>query len=138
MELVTVENYPDLATAEVGASLLEAAGIPSLIPDENLAGLAWQLGTAIHGVRLQVDPSDLDAAREVLDQSSFVVVEEGGTSESPDAVCAACGSEAIGPAKWRNRVKAIAFFFPLVLLAWPLLAAIKPRMQCSSCDHAWG
>jgi hypothetical protein len=137
MELVTVENYPDLATAEVSASLLEAAGIPCLIPDESLAGLGWQLGTAIQGVRLQVAPSDLGAAREVLDQGSFVIVDEGGTWGSPDVVCVACGSEAVGPPRWKNRVKAVAIFFPLVLLAWPVLAAVKPRMQCSSCGHAW-
>ncbi|MBI2214869.1 MAG: DUF2007 domain-containing protein [Acidobacteria bacterium] len=136
--LVTVGNYPDLASAEVAASLLEAAGIACMIPDENFAGLSWQMGSAIQGIRLQVALNELDAARQVLaiHEVPSPMAQEPQTSLH-DERCVACGSESIGPPRWKNRTKAIAILFPLALLAWPILAAVKPRLQCSSCGHAW-
>lgn len=48
-----VATFPDLAAAEAARSALEARDIPARIPDSNLAGPDWRLGTAIGGVRLQ-------------------------------------------------------------------------------------
>lgn len=140
MELTTVGNYPDLATAEVAASLLEAEGIETLIPDRNFAGLSWQMGSAIQGIRVQVSSEDTEAAFGILRQYA---IESGGEpqgdadSTSEDPVCPACGSDCLGDAKWRNRLKAIAIFFPPVLLLWPVFVAARPRFQCRSCGHGW-
>jgi len=49
MNLVTVGNYADLASAELAASILESTGIECVIPDENFAGISWQMGTALQG-----------------------------------------------------------------------------------------
>ena len=140
MELITVGNYPDLATAEVVASLLEAEGIDTLIPDENFAGLSWQMGSAIQGIRVQVSNGDVESALVILRQHA---IEAGGEpqgdaeSTSEDPLCPACGSDSLGDAKWRNRLKAIAIFFPPVLLLWPVFVATHPRYQCLSCGHGW-
>lgn len=136
--LVTAGNFPDLASAEVAASLLEAAGIDCMIPDQNLAGLGWQLGSAIQGVRLQVEEHDLDAARLILANLDRAPEEDPSPQpRQPDDCCVRCGSESIGPAKWKNRIKAAAIFFPPLLLAWPTLATVKPRAECSACGHTW-
>jgi len=37
----TIENFPDLASAEVARSVLDAEGIVSVIPEEYLSGLDW-------------------------------------------------------------------------------------------------
>jgi hypothetical protein len=138
MELVTVGNYADLASAEVAASLLEAADIECVIPDENFAGISWQMGTALQGVRLQVADENLEIARIALENLGEPARGEEGTQPpSPEDVCIMCGSESVGQPKWKNRLKAIGIFFPPVLLAWPLLAAVNSRSQCSSCGHAW-
>jgi len=137
MELVTVGNYPDLASAEVAASLLEAADIECVIPDENFAGIYWQMGTAIHGVRLQVADENLELARVALRNPGEPTWGEGTQLSSAEDVCAVCGSESIGQPKWKNRLKAIGLFFPPALLAWPLLAAVNSRAQCFSCGHKW-
>ncbi|MCM2315644.1 MAG: DUF2007 domain-containing protein [Thermoanaerobaculia bacterium] len=144
MELITVGNYPDLATAEVAASLLEAEGIGTLIPDENFAGLSWQMGSAIQGIRVQVASEDAEAALSILREHA---IESGdipggepqGDAEpaSEDPRCPACGSDSLGDAKWRNRLKATAIFFPPVLLLWPVFAATRPRFQCLACGHGW-
>jgi hypothetical protein len=49
--MTTLRQYIDVARAELDKSLLEAAGIPSFIADENSAALGY--GTALGGVRLK-------------------------------------------------------------------------------------
>src|SRR5436853_6480224 len=101
MGLVTVGNYADLASAEVAASLLEAADIECVIPDENFAGISWQMGTAIHGVRLQVADENLELARIALENTGEPARGEEGTQPpSPEDVCIVCGSESVGQPKW--------------------------------------
>ena len=138
MGLVTVGNYADLASAEVAASLLEAAEIECVIPDENFAGINWQMGTALHGIRLQVADENREIARVALELPlELTPGEEDPQTLSSEEVCIVCGSESVGQPKWKNRLKAIGMFFPLALLAWPLLAAVNSRTQCFSCGRAW-
>src|SRR4051812_11700591 len=138
MDLVTVGNYADLASAEVAASILESAGIECVIPDENVAGIAWQWGSALQGVRLQVTDENLELARIALeDPGEPARDEEAARWPWPEDVCMMCGSESVGPPKWKNRLKAIAILFPPVLLLWPLLAVVNSRTRCVSCGHAW-
>jgi len=138
MGLVTVGNYADIASAEVAASLLEAADIECVIPDENFAGISWQMGTALQGVRLQVADEDLELARIALENPGEPARgEEDAQPPSAEDVCTMCGSESIGQPKWKNRLKAIGIFFPFALLVWPVLAAVNSRTQCFVCGHAW-
>ena len=69
--LVTVRRYRDLAEAYVGRSLLESAGIPAWIADENLVRMDWFYSNLVGGMRLQVDERDEAAAREILEQGKF-------------------------------------------------------------------
>jgi hypothetical protein len=137
VDLITVGNYADLASAEVAASILESAGIECVIPDENLAGVAWQMVSALQGVRLQVADENRELARVALEQPEPAPAEEATRLPLREDVCIMCGSESMGPPKWKNRLKAISILFPPVLLLWPLLAAVNSRTQCVSCGHAW-
>jgi DNA-directed RNA polymerase subunit M/transcription elongation factor TFIIS len=130
----TVGNFPDLASAQMAAAALRSDGIESLIPDEHLAGVDWQMGTALHGIRLQVAPDDVEAAEALLAELQTEVA----TDDAPaDEVCPKCGSEQIGPAKWKQRIKAYGLFFPPALLAWPLYALLGPLNTCRKCGHEW-
>ena len=140
--MITIGNFPDLASARIALSYLEAAGIRAVILDEFLAGLDWRLGTAIQGIRLQVQPEDEQAARELLAAEFQGAEEDGEFTEEPlqkaeTILCPACGSDRVGPPSWRKKTKAAALFFPVVLLAWPLVALIESRHQCAACGHAW-
>ena len=136
--MITVGNYPDLASAQIAQSLLDAAGIEATIPDEFLAGVNWQMSVALHGVRLQVTPDDADAARAVLAEGlrGDAAEEQPGDTDGVD-VCAACGSGWIVGPRWKQRLKAVSLVFPFALLAWPFLSSVKPRFQCGSCGHVW-
>ena len=41
--MATVGNFPDLVSAQLAQSVLRERGIATLIPDEYLAGVDWQL-----------------------------------------------------------------------------------------------
>lgn len=129
----TVGNFPDLASAKVAQSLLDAAGIDASIPDEYLSGVDWQMTTALHGIRLTVAPEDAEAAREIL-EAEF----KEDTGDDPDAErCPRCGSDRVGDPRWRKRLKGLSFFFFPVLILYPLFARFAPRNECYTCGHRW-
>ena len=68
--MVTVRQYINPSEAELDKTLLEEAGIPVFLADEN----SWSagFGGAFVGVRLQVEDADLDRARRVLDEREGV------------------------------------------------------------------
>lgn len=65
--LMTVASYRDLPAADLARAALESAGIPAWIQDDNLVRMDWFYSNAIGGIRLQVDATDAEAAREILD-----------------------------------------------------------------------
>ena len=137
--MVTVGNYPDLPSAQVAKSVLDSHGIAALIPDEFLAGNAWQMGTAIQGVRLQVPEVSEQRAREILATAfgSAEAREEDDEAE-PSLLCPRCGSSLVGPAKWRKRLKVFSLLiFPLLLVLWPLFVMLGNRHACAACGHEW-
>jgi hypothetical protein len=64
--LVTVGRYLDQAHASVAKSVLESAGIPASLRDENTARIDWGTSIALGGIRLQVRPEDEASAKELL------------------------------------------------------------------------
>ncbi|HUF18373.1 MAG TPA: DUF2007 domain-containing protein [Thermoanaerobaculia bacterium] len=138
----TIANFPDLASAQLARSLLEAEGIPTSVPDEHLAGIDWRLGTAIQGIRLQVPSDRADEARQLL---AATLVDFQGPDDTRSEVevegdrdlCPACGSDHIGPAAWKRRLKAATLLFPILLFAWPLLVSGNKELLCLSCGHTW-
>ena len=67
-QFVTLRRYRDLSEAIVARSLLESAGIPAYLRDENFIRLDWPMSNVIGGIRLQVDARDEHSATEFLAQ----------------------------------------------------------------------
>ena len=132
----TIANYPDLVSAQLAQSLLEAEGIESSIPDEHLAGVDWRMSTALHGIRLQVGPDDAEEATALLNDGQAVDRSEIVPPERED-LCPSCGSDAIGPARWRRRLKAATMLFPVLFLVLPIFLAVQPTLVCGACGHRW-
>jgi hypothetical protein len=65
-ELVTVTSYPDVAEAELARERLELEGIRAFVVDGQTAGVMPFLTSSTGGVRVQVQPQDLERAREIL------------------------------------------------------------------------
>jgi len=89
MALVTVRSFRDPVAAELAKSLLESRGIPAFVFDQHVAGINWFYTLALGGVRVKVDASDLEAAREALRPSAEVELEaspEEGEEEPGHAI----------------------------------------------------
>src|SRR5476651_623105 len=91
MSMVTVRQYINPSEAELDKTLLEEAGVPVFLADENSMSLGY--GGVLSGVRLQVEDADLDRARRVLEEregvtplpDDFVPPEEPPPIEPPAA-----------------------------------------------------
>lgn len=129
----TIGNYPTLADAELAQSLLEAEGIIATIPEEHIAGIDWRWATALQGIRLQVDEEDAGAARALLEEKGEI------EHEPPQQLdlCPQCGSPEITESPWKRRLKAATMLMPVLLLVWPFVFAIEPKMKCEACGHRW-
>ena len=91
-EFVTLRRYRDLTEAIVASSVLESAGIPAYLRDENLIRLDWPMSNYIGGVRLQVDASDEQIAAELLAQPipDTITFDDEAAFSQPQ--CAQCQS----------------------------------------------
>ena len=68
-DIVTLTRFGELPAAQLLCGRLESEGIECFIPDEIMAGQTWHLNRAIGGIRVQVRRSDLDQAKQVLEQA---------------------------------------------------------------------
>jgi hypothetical protein len=76
--MTTIRNYLNPAEAGLAKSLLEAAGIPAFVADEDSTSSGY--GTVLGGVRLQVQDADVERARQILKD------QQAGTPLSDDFV----------------------------------------------------
>jgi hypothetical protein len=65
-ELVTVATFSDAPEADLARQRLELEGIPAFVMDAQTAGVMPYLAGAMGGVRVQVEPKDLQRAKEIL------------------------------------------------------------------------
>jgi hypothetical protein len=65
-ELVTVATFPDVAEAELAKERLELEGVLAFVIDAQAAGVMPYLAGAMGGVRVQVEPKDVEKAKEIL------------------------------------------------------------------------
>jgi hypothetical protein len=131
--LVTLGSYRDLPAADLARGLLESAGIPAWIQDDNLVRMDWFYSNAIGGVRLQVEAANAEAAREILNQPMPATLQLDDGTEFAQPRCPKCGSFEIGVETGpREGVKLAA----LAAFALPIPAG-SPVWRCDACDARW-
>jgi predicted RNA-binding Zn-ribbon protein involved in translation (DUF1610 family) len=131
--LVTVRRYRDLAEAYVGRSLLESAGIPAWIADENLVRMDWFYSNLVGGMRLQVDESEESAAREILEQGSPGTISYGEAETYVQPTCPKCGSAEITLGSGTERGRSLVALYVLGIPVPPREAA----WHCEACGAQW-
>lgn len=129
---VTVRRYRDLSEAIVAKSLLESAGIPAWIRDENIARLEWQYTNLLGGVRLQVESSNKAAGEEVLAQPIPATVAFGEQENFEQPTCPACGSIDI---TYEGASRGAALV-SVTMLSLPLPHG-NTSWRCNSCGARW-
>ena len=131
--LVTVRRYRDLAEAYVGRSLLESAGIPAWIADENLVRMDWFYSNLLGGMRLQVDESEEAAAREILEEGAPGTITYGEAETYVQPTCTKCGSAEITLGSGTERGRSLVALYVLGIPVPPREAA----WHCEACGAQW-
>jgi len=131
--LVTVRRYRDLAEAYVGRSLLESAGIPAWIADENLVRMDWFYSNLVGGMRLQVDEGEEAAAREILEERAPGTITYGEEEVYVQPTCPKCGSAEITLGSGTERGQSLVALYVLSIPVPPREAI----WQCEACGARW-
>jgi hypothetical protein len=137
-ELVTVATFNDPLEAQLARGKLESAGVRSTLADDNLVAMDWYYTNAVGGVKLQVMPADMPAAREALAEVRAARSEresQGSVDEPMEAgetVCPKCGS----PDVYYERFSRKLAFLSMLLLRVPL-PFLKQKWTCEACGHTW-
>ncbi|QDV24012.1 putative signal transducing protein [Aureliella helgolandensis] len=89
-ELVTVDECTYLGEAELIKDMLIDQGIQAVLADEHIIAMDWLLSNAIGGVKIQVQESEVPAARTIITEWRQRRVEKG---EGPpiEFDCENCG-----------------------------------------------
>jgi hypothetical protein len=80
-QLVTVRKFRDLHEALLVKGSLDSAGIECFLFDDNMVRMDWFISNFLGGVKLQVNPRDVNIALEVLDQPLPESFDVGDTEE---------------------------------------------------------
>jgi len=131
--LVTVRRYRDLAEAYVGRSLLQSAGIPAWIADENLVRMDWFYSNLVGGMRLQVDEGEEAAAREILEEGAPGTITYGEEEVYVQPTCPKCGSAEITLGSGTERGQSLVALYVLSIPVPPREAI----WQCEACGARW-
>lgn len=147
--LVTVASYWFLSDAVLAKNALDAAGIDSVLVDQNMA---MNITNAVRGVKLRVRNIDAIRAGEVLESNceSLEEIEEPDEARPEPESCPACGSTDI---KRNVRLPLFAIITVIALsigvaldvseaaffgvLAAAVLLLISDRNRCSECGETW-
>lgn len=128
--LTTIRQFRDLPEALLAKGSLDSAGIECALVDENIVRLDWFWSNLMGGVKLAVDPDDVEAANEILSQPipENFEAEGSGTFEQPR--CPSCGSLDVNfresdPAAYLSL--AVNVPIPFRRRAW----------RCRSCSAEW-
>jgi hypothetical protein len=130
-KLVTVEQYRDLAEAQVAKGVLDSAGIPCCLRDENAVRLEWVWSNLLGGVRLQVNEQDREAAQAVLSQPIPEQIQLDGDIPYDQPHCPRCGSLEIHYQAIHERagLASIILFVPIPIP--------KQAWICEECGAQW-
>ncbi|MGD0732736.1 MAG: DUF2007 domain-containing protein [Terracidiphilus sp.] len=131
--LVTVRRYRDLAQAYVGRSVLESAGIPAWVADENLVRMDWFYSNMVGGMRLQVDERDEASARELLDEKAPETITYGEEKVYVQPTCPRCGSTEITLGSGTESGRSFVALYVLAIPVPPREAA----WNCEACGARW-
>lgn len=129
-ELVTVGKFRDLPEALLAKGCLQSAGIESFLLDENVVRLDWFWSNLMGGIKLQVDPENVESASQILDQPIPESLEVAGVGEYEQPRCPKCGSLDVNFHELEPLAYMSAYFnvpIPLQRRAW----------RCHSCHAQW-
>jgi hypothetical protein len=98
--------------------------------DDNMVRLDWFWSNLIGGIKLQVDPKDIEAANEILDQPIPDGFDVAGVGEYQQPHCPRCESLDV------NFQEVLPAAFVSAYLSVPI-PFHRRAWRCHSCDAEW-
>jgi predicted RNA-binding Zn-ribbon protein involved in translation (DUF1610 family) len=103
---------------------LESEGIPVFMLSLNHASAFWLISGALGGIQLQVPPSEVARAREILELPEL--------PEAADAPCPECGSANVRRATFWRKLSFLSVHFLSIPLPFT-----SGAFRCKECGHVW-
>jgi Putative prokaryotic signal transducing protein len=128
---VAIRRYRDLPEASIAKSILDSAGIQSLLVDDNLVRLDWFYSNLVGGIKVLVRQEDVEAAVALLAQEVPETFDVEGIGEYEQPRCPQCQSFDVS-LDGLNRPLSYAtlwagFPVPVTNKGW----------KCHSCGNEW-
>lgn len=130
-DLVTVRKFLYPPEALLAKGSLESAGIQSYLVDDNVINMNWFYSNALGGIKLKVQPEDVDAANEILNQPIPETIEVEGVGKYEQPKCPKCQSLDVG---YRELDKFVSYGSAYVGVPIPVH---NKAWTCHACHHAW-
>jgi hypothetical protein len=129
--MVTIRQFRDLPEALLAKGSLDSAGIECALMDDNIVRLDWFWSNLMGGIKLQVDPEDVDAANDILDQPIPDSFDASGTGDYQQPLCPKCQSLDVS---FQELNKPVAYISAYLGLPLP----VRHRAwRCRSCHVEW-
>ena len=129
-KMITIRQFRDLPEALLAKGSLDSAGIECALVDDNMVRMDWFISNFIGGVKLQVQPDEVEAAIEVLDQPIPEGFDVAGVGQYQQPHCPRCQSLDVN----FQEVAPAAFLTTMVSMPIPFH---RRAWRCHSCDAEW-
>lgn len=128
--LVVVGAFTSVHQAELARSVLEAAGIETILADDHIVSMHWMYSNAIGGVKVLVPEERFDEARNLLESRAEgidppMMSDGGGVSGE---TCLRCGASDFGSRLSFSAIATLSWLALGIPLGFP-----KRRRYCRQC-----
>jgi hypothetical protein len=130
-ETVTLRRFRDLPEALLAKGALDSVGIACYLVDDNMIRMDWFISNLLGGIKLQVNPQDLEAANEILNQPIPENLEIEGVGNYAQPRCPNCQSLDVS---FRELNKLVSYGSAYVGVPLPVH---KKGWTCHACHHEW-
>ncbi|HLZ41325.1 MAG TPA: hypothetical protein VKQ11_10200 [Candidatus Sulfotelmatobacter sp.] len=129
--MITIRQFRDLPEALLAKGSLESSGIECALVDDNLVRLDWFWSNLLGGVKLQVGPSDVETANQILNQPIPDGFDVCGVGEYQQPRCPACQSLDVS---YQELNKPVSY---LTAYAGVPVPVYRRAWRCHSCEVEW-
>jgi hypothetical protein len=128
---VIVRRYRDLPEASIAKSILDSAGIESVLVDDNIVRIDWFYSNLVGGIKILVREEDAETAAKLLEQEVPVKFDVDGIGEYEQPRCPNCKSMDVSFNGLDKRTTYTGLFvglpIPITNKGW----------KCHTCGNGW-
>lgn len=128
---VIVRRYRDLPEASLAKSILDSAGIESILVDDNIVRIDWFYSNLVGGIKILVRKEDAETAVKLLEQEVPEKFEVDGIGEYVQPQCPNCKSMQVSFNGLDKRATytglAVGLPIPITNKDW----------KCDACGNEW-